>query len=94
MEERELRTLIAEVKSGRLSRRGFVQVMVGLGLTALGEVEPGESDAGDDSPGDGFTPASSGCACVRVIVDVGFFSPKPLIVTSSQATSRLVARSK
>jgi peptide/nickel transport system substrate-binding protein len=34
MEERELRALIAQVKSGRLSRRGFVQMMVGLGLTA------------------------------------------------------------
>src|SRR5512132_3313888 len=34
MEERELRSLISEVKSGRLSRRGFVQMMVGLGLTA------------------------------------------------------------
>jgi peptide/nickel transport system substrate-binding protein len=33
MEERELRALISEVKSGRLSRRGFVQMMVGLGLT-------------------------------------------------------------
>ncbi len=34
MEERELRELITEVKAGRLSRRGFVQMMVGLGLTA------------------------------------------------------------
>jgi peptide/nickel transport system substrate-binding protein len=34
MEERELRSLIGQVKSGRLSRRGFVQMMVGLGLTA------------------------------------------------------------
>src|SRR6202171_5400566 len=34
MEERELKALISEVKSGRLSRRGFVQMMVGLGLTA------------------------------------------------------------
>jgi peptide/nickel transport system substrate-binding protein len=34
MEERELRALIDEVKTGRLSRRGFVQTMVGLGLTA------------------------------------------------------------
>ena len=34
MEERELRGLIGEVKAGRLSRRGFVQMMVGLGLTA------------------------------------------------------------
>ena len=34
MEEFELRTLIEDVKVGRLSRRRFVQVMVGLGLTA------------------------------------------------------------
>jgi peptide/nickel transport system substrate-binding protein len=34
MDERELRTLIDEVKSGRLRRRRFVQTMVGLGLTA------------------------------------------------------------
>src|SRR5947208_12423154 len=34
MDERELRTLIDEVTSGRLSRRRFVQTMVGLGLTA------------------------------------------------------------
>src|SRR5512145_1384146 len=34
MEERELRTMIDEVKRGRLSRRSFVQTMVALGLTA------------------------------------------------------------
>src|SRR5499426_3964353 len=34
MEERELRSMIAEVKAGRLSRRRFVQALVGLGLTA------------------------------------------------------------
>jgi peptide/nickel transport system substrate-binding protein len=34
MEERELRALIDDVKIGGLSRRGFVQMMVGLGLTA------------------------------------------------------------
>jgi len=34
MEERELRALIRQVKTGLLSRRGFVQMMVGLGLTA------------------------------------------------------------
>jgi peptide/nickel transport system substrate-binding protein len=34
MDELELRNLIAQVKTGRLSRRGFVQMMVGLGLTA------------------------------------------------------------
>jgi len=34
MEERELRSMIAQVKAGRMSRRHFVQAMVGLGLTA------------------------------------------------------------
>jgi peptide/nickel transport system substrate-binding protein len=34
MDERELRALIDEVKRGRLSRRRFVQTMVGLGLAA------------------------------------------------------------
>jgi peptide/nickel transport system substrate-binding protein len=34
MDEREIRTLIDDVKTGRLSRRRFVQTLVGLGLTA------------------------------------------------------------
>jgi peptide/nickel transport system substrate-binding protein len=34
MDERDLRTLLDDVKRGRLSRRRFVQTMVGLGLTA------------------------------------------------------------
>src|SRR5262245_27429736 len=34
MEERALRSMIAEVKTGRMSRRHFVHAMVGLGLTA------------------------------------------------------------
>jgi peptide/nickel transport system substrate-binding protein len=34
MDERDLRSLIDEVKAGRLSRRTFVQTMIGLGLTA------------------------------------------------------------
>ena len=34
MKERELRVLIAEVKTGRLSRRAFVQRMIAVGLTA------------------------------------------------------------
>jgi peptide/nickel transport system substrate-binding protein len=34
MNEHELRHLIGKVKAGKLSRRGFVQRMVGLGLTA------------------------------------------------------------
>ena len=34
MDEREIRSLIDDVKAGRLSRRAFVAAMVGLGLTA------------------------------------------------------------
>ena len=34
MNERELRNLIADVKTGRLSRRTFVQRMIAVGLTA------------------------------------------------------------
>ncbi|MGH7324966.1 MAG: peptide ABC transporter substrate-binding protein [Candidatus Rokuibacteriota bacterium] len=34
MDEKELRELLDHVKAGRLSRRAFVQTMVGLGLTA------------------------------------------------------------
>ena len=34
MKERELRDLIADVKTGQLSRRAFVQRMIAVGLTA------------------------------------------------------------
>ena len=34
MQERELRELIEEVREGKLPRRGFIQQMLGLGLTA------------------------------------------------------------
>ena len=34
MDERELRSLIGQVKAGHLSRRAFVRMMVGVGLTA------------------------------------------------------------
>jgi len=34
MDERQLRQLITEVQAGRMSRRGFIRTMVGLGLTA------------------------------------------------------------
>ena len=34
MGERDLRTLLDDVRRGRLSRRRFVQMIVGLGLTA------------------------------------------------------------
>src|SRR5688572_23908008 len=33
MDERELRTLVADVQRGRLSRRAFLQTMAALGIT-------------------------------------------------------------
>jgi peptide/nickel transport system substrate-binding protein len=34
MDERQLRQMITQVQAGRMSRRGFIRTMVGLGLTA------------------------------------------------------------
>ena len=34
MQENEIRQLIEQVREGRLPRRGFIQRMVGVGLTA------------------------------------------------------------
>src|SRR6266542_3512726 len=34
MQERELRSMVEEIRAGRMSRRHFVQAMIGLGLTA------------------------------------------------------------
>src|SRR5499426_4161538 len=47
MDERELRMLLGEVKSARLSRRRFVQTMVGLGVTApmAAQMLPSAGDA-------------------------------------------------
>ena len=40
MNERELRGLVGKVKAGKLSRRGFVQAMmaVGIGAPAAGQI--------------------------------------------------------
>ena len=34
MNEREMRGLIEDVRTGKLSRRAFTRIMIGLGLTA------------------------------------------------------------
>jgi peptide/nickel transport system substrate-binding protein len=62
MDAHEIRKLLAQVKAGRVSRRSFVQTLVGLGLTApmaaqlLGE--PGI--ARGQQKGAGFTPTRRG----------------------------------
>ncbi len=44
MQQHELRALIEEVRSGKVTRRSFVQRMVALGLTApLAGQNPGSS---------------------------------------------------
>jgi peptide/nickel transport system substrate-binding protein len=62
MDERELRTLIDDVKRGRLSRRRFVQMMVGLGLTAplAGQMLASAGVAHAQSPRLAYKPSKRG----------------------------------
>jgi len=61
MEEREIRSLIDDVRAGRLSRRRFVQTMVGLGLTApLAAHMLGIAGVAAQSKGPVFTPVKRG----------------------------------
>jgi peptide/nickel transport system substrate-binding protein len=61
MEERELRELIAQVKAGGLSRRRFVQMMVGLGLTApLAAQMLASAGIASAQPKSTFTPSRRG----------------------------------
>jgi peptide/nickel transport system substrate-binding protein len=62
MGERELRSMIADVKAGRLSRRRFVQAMVGLGLTApmAGQMLAAAGVAHAQPKAAGFTPTKRG----------------------------------
>jgi peptide/nickel transport system substrate-binding protein len=61
MDEREIRTLIDDVKTGRLTRRRFVQTMVGLGLTApLAAQMLGASGVAAQPKGPTFTPTRRG----------------------------------
>jgi peptide/nickel transport system substrate-binding protein len=62
MDEHALRALIADVKTGRLSRRAFVRTMIGLGLTAPLAAQmlaaAGVAQAQPKAPG--FTPTRRG----------------------------------
>ena len=62
MDEHELRALIQEVKAGRLSRRVFIQAMVGLGLTApmAAQMLASAGIALAQPKGPAFTPAKRG----------------------------------
>ena len=61
MDEREIRSLIDDVKTGRLRRRGFVQTMVGLGLTAPFAAQLlGPSGVHAQAKGPTFTPTRRG----------------------------------
>src|SRR5262249_22015490 len=61
MNEQEVRAQLAEVAAGRLSRRQFVQTMVGLGLTAPLAARLLTPDQGDANPRmSAFTPTRRG----------------------------------
>src|SRR2546425_853952 len=61
MDEREIRGLIADVKAGRLSRRAFTGMMVGLGLTGpLAAQMLAAAGVAAQPKGDGVTPTRRG----------------------------------
>jgi peptide/nickel transport system substrate-binding protein len=64
MDEPALRELIADVEQGRMTRRAFVQTMVGLGLTAPMAAQmlagAGIAAAAEPAPEAGFTPTRRG----------------------------------
>ena len=62
MNEHDIRQLIGDVKSGRLSRRAFVQTMVTLGLTApmAAQMLASAGVAQAQSKGPAFTPSKRG----------------------------------
>jgi peptide/nickel transport system substrate-binding protein len=58
--ERELRALVADVRGGRLSRRAFVTLMAGLGVTAPLAAQMLGPIAAHAQPRPGFTPSRRG----------------------------------
>src|SRR5881296_3300606 len=62
MDEHEIRKLLEQVKAGRVSRRSFVQTMVGLGLTApmAAQLLPVTGVAQGQPKSAGFTPTKRG----------------------------------
>ena len=61
MDEKNLRSLIADVKAGKLPRRRFIQTMIGLGLTApLAAQMLAWSGVAQAQPKSGYKPAKRG----------------------------------
>src|SRR5437588_11426710 len=61
MDERHIHGLIADVHAGRLSRRAFTRIMVGLGLTGpLAAQMLGAAGVAAQPRTDGFTPTRRG----------------------------------
>ena len=61
MDDREIRALIAHVRAGRLSRRAFTRIMLGLGLTGpLAAQMLGAAGVLAQPRADGFTPTRRG----------------------------------
>ena len=61
MDERQIRDLIEDVRAGRLSRRAFTRLMIGLGLTGpLAAQMLGPAGVAAQPRADGFTPTRRG----------------------------------
>ena len=61
MDERDIHGLIADVRTGRLSRRAFTRIMLGLGLTGpLAAQMLDATGVAAQSKTDGFAPTRRG----------------------------------
>src|SRR3979411_1537789 len=93
MKERELRDLIADVKTGRLSRRAFVQRMIAVGLTApmagMMLSQDGVAVAATAIP---YKPTNAGGGCLLKLLywqAVTLLNPHFAIGTKDQEGSRI-----
>src|SRR5262249_17654373 len=93
MNERHLRSLVALVKAGKMSRRGFVQKMVELGLTAPLASQmlafaggPAAQTKSDDNP-----PRRGGGGALKLLLWQGptLLNPHFAIGTKDQEASRI-----
>jgi len=71
MDEQQIRHLVSDVKSGRLSRRAFTRTMIGFGLTApfAAQLLAGAGVAhAQPRPAATFTPTRMGTQMAKIVI--------------------------
>ena len=92
MDEHGLRNLIAQVRAGKLSRRGFIRMMVGLGLTApLATQMLVHSGLGYAQSGSAYKPTRRGGGTLKCLWWQGatLLNPHFAVGTKDQEGSRI-----